>query len=128
MYRSHMILQDSWFSHIYILYQFLKKKKKFYLPGGSMKSKCTRSSIPSFFSCSTTEPRLDLRISGYVLSCTSCEVHGETKGMIQNELIRGLIISSCVDHHVNLNRDRESRAFEGLFNLFKKFPLSLSVT
>lgn len=34
-----------------------------------MKSKCTRSSMPSFFSCSTTEPRLDRRISGYVLSC-----------------------------------------------------------
>lgn len=29
---------------------------------------------------------------------------------------------------VNLNRGRESRAFEGLFNLFKKFPLPLSVT
>ena len=42
------------------------------LPGGSMKSKCTRSSIPSFFSCSTTEPRLERRISGYVLSCISC--------------------------------------------------------
>ena len=37
--------------------------------GGSMKSKCTRSSMPSFFSCSTTEPRFDRRISGYVLSC-----------------------------------------------------------
>lgn len=37
-------------------------------PGGSMKSKCTRSSIPSFFSCSTTDPKLDRRISGYVLS------------------------------------------------------------
>lgn len=34
-----------------------------------MKSKCTRSSMPSFFSCSTTDPKLDRRISGYVLSC-----------------------------------------------------------
>src|SRR4029434_7090701 len=33
-----------------------------------MKSKCTRSSMPSFLSCSTTEPRLERRISGYVLS------------------------------------------------------------
>ena len=40
-------------------------------PGGSMKSKCTKSSMPSFFSCSTTEPRLERRISGYVFSCIS---------------------------------------------------------
>lgn len=40
-------------------------------PGGSMKSKCTKSSIPSFFSCSTTVPRLERRISGYVLGCIS---------------------------------------------------------
>lgn len=26
--------------------------------------------------------------------------------------------------YVNLNRDRESRAFEGLFNLFKKIPFA----
>lgn len=44
-----------------------------------MKSKCTRSSMPSFLSCSTTEPRLDLRISGYVLSCTSKEVQKKTE-------------------------------------------------
>ena len=31
----------------------------------------TRSSMPSFFSCSTTEPRLDRKISGYVCSCRS---------------------------------------------------------
>lgn len=42
------------------------------LPGGSMKSKWTKSSIPSFFSCKTTDPRFDLKISGYVLSCISC--------------------------------------------------------
>ncbi len=36
-----------------------------------MKSKCTKSSIPSFLSCSTTVPRLERRISGYVLSCIS---------------------------------------------------------
>ncbi len=36
-----------------------------------MKSKCTRSSMPSFLSCSTTVPRLERRISGYVLSCIS---------------------------------------------------------
>lgn len=42
--------------------------KLYSIPGGSMKSKCTRSSIPSFLSCSTTEPKFDLRISGYVLS------------------------------------------------------------
>ena len=43
-----------------------------YLPGGSMKSKWTKSSIPSFFSCKTTDPRFDRKISGYVLSCISC--------------------------------------------------------
>ena len=31
----------------------------------------TRSSMPSFLSCSTTEPRLERRISGYVCSCRS---------------------------------------------------------
>ena len=36
-----------------------------------MKSKCTKSSIPSFFNCKTTVPKLDLKISGYVLSCIS---------------------------------------------------------
>ena len=39
--------------------------------GGSMKSKWTKSSIPSFFSCSTTEDRLERRISGYVCSISS---------------------------------------------------------
>lgn len=39
------------------------------IPGGSIKSKCTKSSIPSFLSCNTTDPKLDLKISGYVLSC-----------------------------------------------------------
>mmetsp|Transcript_33167 Transcript_33167/g.96738 ORF Transcript_33167/g.96738 Transcript_33167/m.96738 type:complete len:219 (-) Transcript_33167:292-948(-) len=39
--------------------------------GGSMKSKCTMSSTPSFFSCSTTELRLLRMISGYVLSGSS---------------------------------------------------------
>lgn len=39
------------------------------VPGGSIKSKCTKSSIPSFLSCNTTDPKLDLKISGYVLSC-----------------------------------------------------------
>lgn len=34
-------------------------------------SKCTRMLIPSFFSCSTTESRQDLRISECKLSCTS---------------------------------------------------------
>lgn len=33
-------------------------------PGGSMKSKWTRSSIPSFFNWRTTVPKLDLKISG----------------------------------------------------------------
>jgi len=37
-----------------------------------MKSKWTRSSMPSFFNCRTTALRLDRRISGYVLSCISC--------------------------------------------------------
>lgn len=31
----------------------------------------TKSSMPSFFSCSTTEPKLDRRISGYVCSWRS---------------------------------------------------------
>lgn len=31
----------------------------------------TKSSIPSFFNCNTTLPRLDRKISGYVLSCIS---------------------------------------------------------
>mmetsp|Transcript_59602 Transcript_59602/g.124513 ORF Transcript_59602/g.124513 Transcript_59602/m.124513 type:complete len:208 (-) Transcript_59602:1012-1635(-) len=39
--------------------------------GGSMKSKCTRSSMPSFLRVSTTDPRFDLSISGYVCSCSS---------------------------------------------------------
>jgi len=39
--------------------------------GGSIKSKWTRSSMPSCLSCSTTELRLDRRISGYVFSCSS---------------------------------------------------------
>lgn len=51
--------------------------KLYSIPGGSMKSKCTRSSIPSFLSCSTTEPKFDLRISGYVLSWQ--EKWGKTK-------------------------------------------------
>ena len=38
-----------------------------------MKSKWTRSSIPSFFKLSTTEPKFDRKISGYVLSCISDE-------------------------------------------------------
>jgi HrpA-like RNA helicase len=37
-----------------------------------MKSKWTKSSIPSFFSCKTTDPRFDRKISGNVLSCISC--------------------------------------------------------
>lgn len=41
------------------------------IPGGSIKSKCTRSSIPNFFNCSTTVPRFERRISGYVLLCIS---------------------------------------------------------
>ena len=36
-----------------------------------MKSKCTKSSMPSFLSCKTTLPRFDLKISGYVCSCKS---------------------------------------------------------
>ena len=36
-----------------------------------MKSKWTRSSIPSFLSWSTTIPRLERRISGYVCSISS---------------------------------------------------------
>ena len=36
-----------------------------------MKSKWTKSSIPSFLSCRTTVPRFERRISGYVLSCIS---------------------------------------------------------
>jgi len=43
-----------------------------HIPGGSIKSKWTKSSIPSFLSCKTTEPRFERRISGYVLSCISC--------------------------------------------------------
>eukprot|EP00438_Fugacium_kawagutii_P026864 Skav221160 [mRNA] locus=scaffold85:148155:154619:+ [translate_table: standard] len=39
--------------------------------GGSKKSKWTKSSMPSFFRVSTTTPRLDLRISGYVCSVSS---------------------------------------------------------
>jgi hypothetical protein len=39
--------------------------------GGSMKSKCTRSSMPSFLRFSTTELKLDRRISGYVFGCKS---------------------------------------------------------
>ena len=35
------------------------------------KNTLTRSSTPSFFSCSTTLPRLLLRISGYVCSIRS---------------------------------------------------------
>lgn len=60
-----------------------------------MKSKCTRSSMPSFFSCSTTEPRLDLRISGYVLSCPTQEA-GETRKSNHNELVRVPIIAPNV--------------------------------
>lgn len=40
-------------------------------PGGSMKSKCTRSSIPSFNRVRTTVSMRDLRISGYVCFCSS---------------------------------------------------------
>ena len=36
-----------------------------------MKSKCTKSSMPSFFSWSTTDPKFERRISGYVCSCRS---------------------------------------------------------
>jgi len=39
--------------------------------GGSIKSKWTRLSMPSFFSWSTTEPRFERRISGYVCACKS---------------------------------------------------------
>lgn len=39
-------------------------------PGGAAGGR-TRSSMPSFLSCSTTEPRLERRISGYVCSCRS---------------------------------------------------------
>ena len=38
--------------------------KERFKPGGSMKSKCTKSSIPSFFNCNTTEPKLERKISG----------------------------------------------------------------
>jgi hypothetical protein len=38
-----------------------------YLPGGSMKSKWTKSSIPSFFSCKTTDPRFDRKIQFYYI-------------------------------------------------------------
>lgn len=51
--------------------------KLYSIPGGSMKSKCTRSSIPSFLSCSTTEPKFDLRISGYVLSWGEMKINKE---------------------------------------------------
>lgn len=64
--------------------------------------------------------RSQIRPQDFWIRVVLCQVRGarEARGTIQNELVGGayylLVHHSCV----NVNRDRGSGPFEGLFNLF----------
>lgn len=74
-----------------------------------MKSKCTRSSIPSFLSCSTTEPKFDLRISGYVLSWQENGRYMERKRKIYMEIRHVLCTKRGLDVTISTKDLKEPR-------------------